>query len=435
MSGLAIKDVRFNGATLRAAQDAENIIWVGVVWVCQGLGLSEGQMKNERKKIQTDEVLSQGTKFHPLGSGNSDSEVLCLKLDFLPLWLAKIHVTPKMRRDNPQLADKLNTYQLKAKDVLASAFLNKNALTPQGDYIKQITKLQIAFEEMYLENQKMYKDMSALANIMLDWKESFEKNTSVKSTLPDANMYSSWKETMYRKMDRICANTTKFGKRSDVMRWIYKYMTKNYGVVWDQEAREYKERNQTAMMPSTIDVVMDKTIIKSIFESVLADMEYECCHKNALNVEGSVENWTDQIIAPLIERYNDHSNAGMTTYRRVYKKMDADNKICWKNLTTRYINEHGKKPSRKDMIETRPSLRKNSKVRLRNLWKKYRRFDIMDEYKVIGKFLSSSKITGDMVKMVVVQDARGACVMPEDEWKWVYGRQHRDRWKKNDSAA
>ena len=155
MNGLAVKDVQFNGATLRAAQDAENIIWVGVAWVCQGLGLSEGQMKNERKKIQTDEVLSQGTKFHPLGSGNSDSEVLCLKLDFLPLWLAKIHVTPKMRRDNPQLADKLNTYQLKAKDVLASAFLNKNALASQTDYMKQIENLQSTIEEMRQENVSM----------------------------------------------------------------------------------------------------------------------------------------------------------------------------------------------------------------------------------------------------------------------------------------
>lgn len=367
MNGLAVKDVQFNGATLRAAQDAENIIWVGVAWVCQGLGLSEGQMKNERKKIQTDEVLSQGTKFHPLGSGNSDSEVLCLKLDFLPLWLAKIHVTPKMRRDNPQLADKLNTYQLKAKDVLASAFLNKNALTPQGDYIEQITKLQIAIEEMRRENQKMYKDMSALANIMLDWKESFEKNISVKPAFSDANMYSSWKDTMYQKMDRICANTTKFGKRSDVMRWIYKYMTKNYGAVWDQEAREYKERNQTSMMPSTIDIVLDKPVIKSIFESVLADLEYECCHKSAVTLNKNDISWSDHVIASLVAKYNDHSNAGMATYRRVYKKMDADNKICWKNLTTRYINEHGKKPSRKDLIETRPSLRKKFKNAVKEL--------------------------------------------------------------------
>ena len=75
-------------------------------------------------------------------------------------------------------------------------------------------------------------------------------------------------------------------------------------------------------------------------------------------------------------------------------------------------------------------------MRLRNLWKSRRENDIMgNEYKVVGKFLSPSKITGEMVRMVIVQDERGACVMPEDEWKWVYGRQHRDRWKRNDSAA
>lgn len=369
MNGLAVKDVQFNGATLRAAQDAENIIWVGVRWICEGLGLSDGQMKNERKKIQTDEVLSQGTKFHPLGSGNSDSEVLCLKLDFLPLWLAKIHVTPKMRRDNPTLAGNLTDYQLKAKDVLADAFLNKNAVAPVGNYSKQIEDLQRIITEMRHENQKVYKDMSALANIILDWKESFEKNIPVKPVLPETNIYSysSWKETMYQKMDRICDNTTKFGKRSDVMRWIYKYMTKNYGVVWDQETREYKERNHTCITPSTIDVVMDKFMIKSIFESVLADLEYEYCYKRTVGIVDSVENWSDQIIAPLVEKYNDHSNAGMATYRRVYKKMDEENKICWKNLTTRYINEHGEKPSKKDLIETRSSLRKKFKNAVKEL--------------------------------------------------------------------
>ena len=364
MTGLAVKDVQFNGSTLRAAQDAENIIWVGVAWVCQGLGLTEGQMKNERKKIQTDEVLSQGTKFHPLGSGNSDSEVLCLKLDFLPLWLAKIHVTPKMRRDNPQLADRLVTYQIKAKDVLAEAFLKKNDLSSQMEYSKQIEDLQSTIEKMRQENQKMYKDMSSLANIILDWKESFENNNSIKLALSEVATTSSlksWKETMYKKMDHICENTTQFGKRNDVMKWIYRYMNRKYGVVWEQEEREYKERNHTCITPSTIDIVMDKSMIKSIFESVLADLEYEYCHNAAVDTRRPIENWTDQIITPLVEKYNDHSNAGMATYRRVYKKMDEKYRIGWKNLTTRYINEHGKKPSRKDLIETRPPLRKKFK--------------------------------------------------------------------------
>ena len=369
MNGLIIKDIQFNGSTLRAAQDAENIIWVGVRWVCQGLGLSEAKIDYERKKIQKDLVLNQGVKFYPLGSGNSDTPVLCLKLDFLPLWLAKISITPTMKRENPQLVGNLIEYQLKAKDVLAAAFLNKNVVTPVADHSKQIEDLQRTITEMRHENQKVYKDMSALANIILDWKESFEKNIPVKPVLPETNIYSysSWKKTVYQKMDRICANTTKFGKRSDVMRWIYKYMTKNYGVVWEQEAREYKERNRTSIMPSTIDVVMDKDIIKSIFESVLADLEYEYCHKNIQKAAGNVDNWTDQIIAPLVEKYNDHSNAGMATYRRVYKKMDADNKICWKNLTTRYINEKGRRPSRKDLIETRSSLRKKFKNAVKEL--------------------------------------------------------------------
>lgn len=52
-----------------------------------------------------------------------------------------------------------------------------------------------------------------------------------------------------------------------------------------------------------------------------------------------------------------------------------------------------------------------------NLWKNKKENDIMGEYKVVEKFLSSSKITGEKVKMVVVRDDRGACIMPEDEWK------------------
>lgn len=365
--GLAIKDVQFNGATLRAAQDAENIIWVGVRWICQGLGLSEDRIKYERKKIQKDLVLVQGVKFYPLGSGNSDTEMLCLKLDFLPLWLAKISITPTMKKENPQLVENLIEYQLKAKDVLASAFLNKDAIIPVENYSQQIADLQNIIMEMRQENQKMYKDISALANIILDWKESFGKSTPVKPVFPESNVYTSWKKDMYKKMDHICENTTRFGKRNDVMKWMYRYMNKKYGVVWDQEEREYKERNHTSISPSTIDIVLDKPMIKSIFESVLADLEYEYCHKTVEKLDNEIGDWTDQIIAPLVEKYNDHSNSGMATYRRVYKKMDADNKICWKNLTTRYINEHGKKPLRKDLIETRPSLRKKFKNAVKEL--------------------------------------------------------------------
>lgn len=124
MHGLAVKDVEFNGAVLRAAQ-VEDIVYVGVRWVCQGLGLNDGKIKTERKRIQEDVVLNKGKKFLPLGTDNANSDVLCLMLDFLPLWLAKINITPTMKRENPELVDRLIEYQLKAKDVLAEAFLSK----------------------------------------------------------------------------------------------------------------------------------------------------------------------------------------------------------------------------------------------------------------------------------------------------------------------
>ena len=103
MNGLAVKDIEFNGATLRAAQDVAGKIWVGIRWMCMGIGFDEDKMKNERKKIQKDIVLNEGVKFYPLGSGNSDTEVLCLDLDYIPLWLAKISITPTMQKENPDL--------------------------------------------------------------------------------------------------------------------------------------------------------------------------------------------------------------------------------------------------------------------------------------------------------------------------------------------
>lgn len=125
MNDLVVKKVDLCGDMIMAAQDKDGQVWAGVKWLCDGLGLSDGKGKSERKKLQEDLILSEGTKFHPLGRGNANKDVLCLRYDFVPLWIAKITVTPAMKENNPELVDKLVQYQLKAKDVLAEAFLPK----------------------------------------------------------------------------------------------------------------------------------------------------------------------------------------------------------------------------------------------------------------------------------------------------------------------
>ena len=125
MNDLQVRNVPFMGTELMAAQDASGQVWAGVRWICDGIGMSEGQTKYERVRIQKDRVLSKEGRNFVLPTKGGKQEVLCLKLDYVPLWLAKISITSTMEQDTPELADRLEQYQLRAKDVLARAFLPK----------------------------------------------------------------------------------------------------------------------------------------------------------------------------------------------------------------------------------------------------------------------------------------------------------------------
>ena len=111
------------GAELMAARDVDGQIWANVRRMCKGIGLSENQTRNERRKIQTDKALVEGGANLPLLTDGGNQEVLCLKLDYVPLWLAKITITSKMERESPELVQTLLQYQLRAKDILAAAFI------------------------------------------------------------------------------------------------------------------------------------------------------------------------------------------------------------------------------------------------------------------------------------------------------------------------
>lgn len=129
---LEIKKVPFMGTELMAARDNEGQIWAGVRWMCDGLGLSRNQRDGQIQKIKSDKVLSKGAENFPLPTNGGTQNVLCLKLDFLPIWLAKISITPTMEAETPELAANLEQYQLRAKDVLAAAFLPQKSREPKS---------------------------------------------------------------------------------------------------------------------------------------------------------------------------------------------------------------------------------------------------------------------------------------------------------------
>lgn len=181
MKELEMKLVPFMGTELAAVKDESGQIWAGVRWMCSGIGLSENQTKNERRKIQTDEVLSKGGSNLALPTNGGSQEVLCLKLEYVPLWLAKISITPTMARKHPETADRLTTYQLKAKDVLAEAFLPKGDVLDLGQ-LSPIMQVLVRMEQRQKAQEYATQDLARRLALL----ESPADLTAIADAIQDA---------------------------------------------------------------------------------------------------------------------------------------------------------------------------------------------------------------------------------------------------------
>lgn len=156
MNELEIKRVPFLGTELMAARDESGQIWAGVSYICNGIGLNKNEKDRQVKNVQADRVLKKGCVKFDAGVFDHNNQAVAIKLDFVPLWLAKISITPTMESDNPELADRLEQYQLRAKDVLAAAFLPSVHKEPKT-----------AMEMLRLQSQAMF-ELDERVNVLED---------------------------------------------------------------------------------------------------------------------------------------------------------------------------------------------------------------------------------------------------------------------------
>lgn len=115
-----VKQVKFMEDTLTCIKNDDGV-YVGIRWICQGLKLSDRQGQHQIAKVQSDVVLSQGVRKIGLLTNQGNQQVFCLEITYLPLWLAKINANIV----EPEIQGKLVEYQLRAKDVLADAFVSQ----------------------------------------------------------------------------------------------------------------------------------------------------------------------------------------------------------------------------------------------------------------------------------------------------------------------
>ena len=364
-TALAVKNVDFYGDNLLAAQDHEGKIWAGVKWMCQGIGFDEDHMKYERKRIQTDLVLKRGGQNFTLPTNSGNQSVLCLYIDYIPLWLAKIGITPRMQKNNPKLVEKLINYQLKAKDVLAKAFLpqyQESVDIPKNvqDYIdKRVDQCFVSYMEP-LRND-FNRNMNMIHNAFV----GVQKALPATQALPTNAMYQTvsfgdeeWKAKQFATMKSLIKEYPEYKKINIVLRKIYAKMRNVYGIVLEQEYKDYCERHNTSGHISTIEVVSDKEMLRSLFSSILADM----FHTNTITSEhrqtmaNTVVDPVRETIKPLIEKYHDISKGGNNTFRKVYSAMD----VSWNMRRSRYRNSHNLKnyPSKMTVVKSNPKLLK-----------------------------------------------------------------------------
>jgi hypothetical protein len=116
------KNINFHGAELMAVRCNDGNIYAGVRWICDGLGMTENQRRGQYLKLNEDIVLSKGVKKISLPTNGGNQEAICIELNYLPLWLAKINAGII---EDPTTQATVIEYQLNAKDILAKAFIKQ----------------------------------------------------------------------------------------------------------------------------------------------------------------------------------------------------------------------------------------------------------------------------------------------------------------------
>lgn len=166
MNDMIVKSVDVLGDSIMAAKDNNGNVFAGVSYFCNALGMTRGQKNRQVINVQKDETLKRGCI--KLGAGLLDdgNETVALRIDFIPVWLAKISITDKTKKENPELAEKLLDYQLKAKDILAEAFMPK---------IEPPTTIEGQIQLLAQGNVELNQKVDAVSAEVKSVKEELEK--------------------------------------------------------------------------------------------------------------------------------------------------------------------------------------------------------------------------------------------------------------------
>ena len=269
-TALQVTNFNFYGDELIALKDnTTGEIYTSINSVLRGIGFSnKDQIRKRREKWINDVVISKGVvKFNiptqEVVAKNDttlfdEKDTYCISQHKLPLALAKINITPKMKQNQSALASKLELYQDKCADVLASVFLDNKTTD-------QIT-MQPILDTLNIFTKTVNGTLLLLNERMSKLEESQEQ---VKKSLPKKR-FSYWSSKMFSKyqllMDYFEIPT---GKNGILYKELYKEFHNMYpDIEINQVVDDYCYDNGLDSC-FTLDAIEHDKTVRKLFESLV----------------------------------------------------------------------------------------------------------------------------------------------------------------------
>ena len=295
-TALQVTNFDFYGDNLIAFQDnATGEIYTAINSVLRGIGFTDkDQIRKRRDKWINDVVISKGVvKFNiptqEVVTKNDttlfdEKETYCISQHKLPLALAKINITPKMKQNQPELVSKLELYQDKCADVLASVFID-HKIPLQPNLQPLIDSLSILTQTI----TTMQQDINTL------------KESQIQKKLPEKK-YSRWKTNTFNKLNTLLSYVNTHSeetlKLSEIIHLVIQETEDTYNIEINDYVEAYKSEFNLDTNPYAIDVINHYKDIKDMFTLTLDSI------MDKLNLSENTKSSSKNIFDILAEEIN-----------------------------------------------------------------------------------------------------------------------------------
>lgn len=277
-TALQVTNFNFYGDDLIALKDnATGEIYTSINSVLKGIGFTDkNQIRKRRDKWINDIVVSKGICIFniPTSEGVSKNgtpmniqEVHCISQHKLPLALAKINITPSMKKKQPELSSRLELYQDKCADVLASVFIDYKI--PNQVSIQQY--IQPMINAVTTLTQTINSTLQSMNDRILKLEELQQPTQPTQHPQIPKKRFSYWASKMFPKY-QLLMDYFGISQYKDLYKQLYWELENTYPEIeLNQLIDDYCYENHLDSC-FTLDAIEHDKTVRKLFEGIVDNL-------------------------------------------------------------------------------------------------------------------------------------------------------------------